>query len=651
MAPNCLEFWGETLLDFFNVQRFPGVSNLRTISTGSKLYAWCKENGEAEGTTWNGKEVPAKDCIMWSKDERDPELVEVYDITTLIEEREKKIREASPSESTDTLEESNTNKWPPPSAFDPAAYPPSWNRLHPFLTDGPGAFLDIPALEHYIPQHMLPEKLVVHDPYSLLRALPLGDADSSTRSETFSAKPDRTYAYRLKSSTKHTSRREEDKQEMHKEEARKKAILVNFLSNPHSSVESKPPGIEIYVEGSLCGKIPPPVYVILPPQPALAAASEAHLYLSRSNYIGSGNHSCIYHAEWEVPRSLLVPELLCTKCVMKDATEILKQEDGEDGELMDPRWKELNGEIGPTQIDKDSLPIIMPIEGISDLVDGLYEFPRHPHDKPPPPVSYTGPYRVIHSRCQYQSLERSQYCEHLEDLVHPLTTKVRVAAKLSIEHDQHLVNEANNYQAFPKHFFQHWSGFNVINPIHDPTPVGPLVPQFYGYYVPEEREEKEAKHQAEDRNDSMDDDAEEGENDADDEKDNADDEDDDPKPYLSPLLLMEHCGKPINTLRLSIDDKNECAALCFRLNHAAWVHNSVYQRNILRKPGPLSASPSVRIENKKKRGGYGVDWSFRLIDFGRTEYVGDTPGNGIIGSLDHENQKIKMWHGDLKKLL
>jgi len=103
-------------------------------------------------------------------------------------------------------------------------------------------------------------------------------------------------------------------------------------------------------------------------------------------------------------------------------------------------------------------------------------------------LEYQGPYRIIHSKIGYQCLERGPYCEHIVTTphgIHPLTAKVRVAAKLSIQHDLHLAREAETYQAFPRHFFEHWSGFNIIKPLKEPTPVGPLVPQFYVYYVPD----------------------------------------------------------------------------------------------------------------------------------------------------------------------
>jgi len=80
-----------------------------------------------------------------------------------------------------------------------------------------------------------------------------------------------------------------------------------------------------------------------------------------------------------------------------------------------------------------------------------------------------------------------------------------------------------------------------------------------------------------------------------------------------------------------------------------WFHGSFYQRNILRKPGPLSAPPEERKDNKKKRGTYGVNWSFRLIDFGRSEYVGDEQEE-INPSLDREHHAVKTWYSGFKEL-
>ena len=77
MAPNGVRLWGSTLLDFYNVEKIPDLSDECTISTGSKLLGWCKANGEYENAL-------AKQCISWAEDEKDPEVVPVYNIANLI---------------------------------------------------------------------------------------------------------------------------------------------------------------------------------------------------------------------------------------------------------------------------------------------------------------------------------------------------------------------------------------------------------------------------------------------------------------------------------------------------------------------------------------------------------------------------------------
>ncbi|KAL1725805.1 hypothetical protein EV714DRAFT_220637, partial [Schizophyllum commune] len=148
------------------------------------------------------------------------------------------------------------------------------------------------------------------------------------------------------------------------------------------------------------------------------------------------------------------------------------------------------------------------------------------------------------------------------------------------QNDDHLPHEAANYQQFPDWFFQHWSGYNVVKPLLDPTPCGALVPNFYGYYVPESPEAPS---------------------------------------YLSPILLLEYCGVPIEPEKLSIDDKQEAAALFLLLSSAGWVQNSIAARNVLVQAGPLSDWPLMRITNVPPKS------SFRLIDFGRARKVEEYP--------------------------
>jgi hypothetical protein len=93
-----------------------------------------------------------------------------------------------------------------------------------------------------------------------------------------------------------------------------------------------------------------------------------------------------------------------------------------------------------------------------------------------------------------------------------------------VQGDPHLRREAGVYQAFPRHFFEHWSGFNVIKPIKEPTPVGPLMPQFYGYYVPDTIDPAESDSESESQ-------------------------------YLSAILLLEECGRELDPEKLTLDDQ------------------------------------------------------------------------------------------------
>ncbi|KAJ7215872.1 hypothetical protein GGX14DRAFT_359384 [Mycena pura] len=184
-------------------------------------------------------------------------------------------------------------------------------------------------------------------------------------------------------------------------------------------------------------------------------------------------------------------------------------------------------------------------------------------------------------------------------LPHPLaarspTGEVTVAAKAGFRSDEArplLLNEGRMYDAFPKHLQEGWCGLNLVAPIMHPVPVGPVVPKFYGYYVPVREDVEEAKQEMEilrrfDIYDSW--------------------------YQMSPLLLLEECGAPIVPSKFTADERSECYSLALRLHHAEFTQNSFYVRNILRQPGPLTVAPSARSDSTP---------SFRIIDFGRGEHL------------------------------
>lgn len=78
MAPNKVQFWGATLFDFFYVRRIPDCPYLATISTGSKLSEWMKENGEHY----------AKDQMARAEREPEPEVVPPYPVIRLLTDLE-----------------------------------------------------------------------------------------------------------------------------------------------------------------------------------------------------------------------------------------------------------------------------------------------------------------------------------------------------------------------------------------------------------------------------------------------------------------------------------------------------------------------------------------------------------------------------------
>ncbi|KAK2459359.1 hypothetical protein APHAL10511_008623 [Amanita phalloides] len=204
---------------------------------------------------------------------------------------------------------------------------------------------------------------------------------------------------------------------------------------------------------------------------------------------------------------------------------------------------------------------------------------------------YSGPVRVIKTSVQWQNAERGPYCSHILKRMHlddrggitdtlrphPLTARVSLVAKLSTG-DEHLDREAAHYEGFPEHLFEHWTGYNMVAPLYEPTPVNAVIPQYYGYY----------EFDTPTRGMSM-----------------------------SPILLMENCGKQISLDDLNMDDAHECAALVYKFHEAGYLHNSVFSRNMLCQEGPLDRPMYQRgtgefMEDGRKH-------AYRLIDFGRSE--------------------------------
>lgn len=80
-TPNGLEMWGSTRLDFYMVALSEKKPNVVISSSGSKLAAWMKANGE-------DKYGPATVLMRRAETEEKPELTYPFDIAQLIKEGE-----------------------------------------------------------------------------------------------------------------------------------------------------------------------------------------------------------------------------------------------------------------------------------------------------------------------------------------------------------------------------------------------------------------------------------------------------------------------------------------------------------------------------------------------------------------------------------
>ncbi|KAK0190282.1 hypothetical protein F5146DRAFT_1193702 [Armillaria mellea] len=518
--------WGATVLDFFRILRMPDCISLSTISTGSKLCAWMKEIGELEH---------AKEEIAWAEQEAEPEELFPCDMATLLKDED--------------------DRSPGMKKFIDGQFKLEGDRI------SARRYL---KYQNRVPLHLLPEKLIVHDPDDTLHV------HSGSPRPTDDRSTPRTYKLHLTQETRDA--------------------IANERARLSAAAEAKPRqghfyatmSEEIRTGKSMEGPVIEATFAVFPPAPPPPLSTpEAHLYINSSDRLGKGNHSYVYRVAWEIPRSLVMEPYICPTCVEQALFKKLREEEHEakidETQPLGYQIEDLmvaiaakHGRQGKMWIEERMRPgkeleIVDPVHGTEKFIvdEGgrqsrtCYEGTTH---RVPIDVRWTTP---------------GNFCEHEEMRNRvPTTFKVSVGAKLSIKNDGHLKCEAKDYQQFPEHFFQHWSGYNVIPPLHDPTPALAVVPQFYGYYAPEEGEAKDGE-------------------------------------YLSPILLLEDCGVPVNVDELDMDDRHECASLLFRLHCEGWLHNSFFPRNILMQHGDMCHWPACRNPQ---------DHRFRLIDFGRSQY-------------------------------
>lgn len=381
---------------------------------------------------------------------------------------------------------------PMESPFHPSHYPLPW-PLVPF--ESPYSPF---SLQRRIPIHLLPKKHYVHDPWKLV-STDSHDPDTPHEGESWTSKTDhiRTYSLSLEPESQSMAEAASKAAAAAEDEALKITETV-FISPQETEGPTEQPAIRAF----------------LPKRPRkLTEVPEAHLYLSPKGRLGTGNHSIVYEAELELPRDIFCESTYCKPCLdeqIKVEVDRLK-ESGEWEERLNKAAKEYETTesrdspsssavqippryVGFVKVTLEHVPMQtidmvaattfaetpaadVPSQHFARVSDSVIN--RHIH--------YEGPVVPIHPNVQWQNPSfPDTICEHevSKKKQVPRTAKFRVAAKLSLPDDEHLEQEARIYLEFPAHFFQHWTGYNVVAPLHDPTPVGALVPQFFGYYTP-----------------------------------------------------------------------------------------------------------------------------------------------------------------------
>ncbi|KAG8981128.1 hypothetical protein FRC05_004028 [Tulasnella sp. 425] len=191
-----------------------------------------------------------------------------------------------------------------------------------------------------------------------------------------------------------------------------------------------------------------------------------------------------------------------------------------------------------------------------------------------------------------------------------LPTRFRVIAKVAaMERESHnfINNEAKAYWRMPKTFSEQWSGYQLVPQVHLPQPAAAIVPIMFGYYVPDVCYGKLSNGQRVYISDQR---------------------------RLSPLLLMENCGMQfdVEMNQLHIEYKEQLYTMMKRLHLNGFTQGSVYPRNWLVQPGPLSVAPSRRSLERP---------NFRMIDFGRAVCKKDVSQEDFIKQGDDDIGKLQ----------
>jgi hypothetical protein len=411
--------------------------------------------------------------------------------------------------------------------------------------------------------------------------------------------PDRIHEYKLKLSTAGKARLSDELLEATPQRlppAAPPSEQVNSLESHEKDCGEKFHGYVFHsYSNTHLGPICPPIVVVHDPPPLsptnnIADASaglgerwepksidEAHLYLS-PGLVGKSHHSVLHWGEWELPRDIFLPPLfsspvLCKMCVEADVNRILLKEDGENGERRKKKWTKKSAVLRKVvKVMKPSIGGSLPCSiGIGD--DQVLKVGEKVYVVDPGKVTcrieIEGPIRPIRTTVGWQDRSKPTCTHLLSRQPVPPTAKAGVVAKLSHCGDYHLRREARNYQDFDRHMFEHRSGLHISPPTGALVSLGALVPQFNGYYVPELKDDEEVE--------DLDDDSEGDSDDYMKEKDegregdgavknlaksdnSGDIQEAQARPkikrgYLSPILLLEDCGKAISPRNLTSDEK------------------------------------------------------------------------------------------------
>ncbi len=228
-----------------------------------------------------------------------------------------------------------------------------------------------------------------------------------------------------------------------------------------------------------------------PAPPPPISTPEAHLHINSCDRLGEGNHSYVYRVAWEIPRSLVMEPYTCQACVEQALFKKLREEEPEakidETQPLGYQIEDLlvaiaakHGRHGKMWIEErtrpgEELEIVDRVHVTEKVV--VTEGDRESC------TCYEGTTRRVPIDVKWTT--PGNFCEHEEMRNRvPTTFKVSVGAKLSIKDDGHLEREARNYQQFPEHLFQHWSRYNVIPPLHDPTPALASFPSFTATIFP-----------------------------------------------------------------------------------------------------------------------------------------------------------------------